>query len=472
MNVVSLLWDRVKKHPDKTAIISKSEKITYSELWRNIQVILNFLRSTDFKKGDKVALFLPDSVEFVACFYAILMGGGSVVPLASCLRQFEISAMLRNCMPSLIITHFDLWEKATLGQPFEAKVISTTQITSEVNGVWDEDIEPCEPDSVASINYTYTGTGYPQGAELTHGNYLYGFNGLIRHLGLRNDDVFLAPLPMAQIYALALGNLVPILSGATMVITNSYFPTTLLELVENYNVTILLSVPSLLELFSRTFLQRKSLKQSLRFMISGGDYMPPELSALIAERCKVPVVQGYGLTECMPIVCNVPNGPDKPGSLGIPGEGIFVRIVDSVMNALETGGIGEILVNSPTTMKRYHRMPEDTQNAFFDGWLRTGDLGSVDDDGFLYFAGLKKRIFNFSGMKVDPIELECVSRLHPSIKDIKFYDQTIEGIVPRKVLIAEVVLNDQAQLEEDELKEFYKARIAWYKIPKHIIIKQ
>jgi long-chain acyl-CoA synthetase len=208
-------------------------------------------------------------------------------------------------------------------------------------------------------------------------------------------------------------------------------------------------------------------------MISGGEYLPPDLYFNIVKGLKIPLVQGYGLTECMPIICNVPGGPDKPESLGIPGrKDILVKIVNPEMKNLETGKVGEIIIKSPTTMKRYHNRPEDTKNTFYNGWLKTGDLGRIDHEGFLFFFGLKKKIYNLSGLKVDPFELELVGKLNPKVKDIKISAETIEGILPRKALVADVLINDNATLEEKELREFYKSNIALYKVPKYIKLRK
>ena len=291
-NVVSLLFENVKQHPGKVAVISKTEEITYSQLWQRIQGTLGFLESMGLQKGNKVAIYLADGIDFASCYYAILMGGGIVIPLASCLKQYEISAILRNCMPSLMITELDLWDKATSGQQFETHVIFIDQIASRIDLLLDRNVEPCRSDSVASINYTYNGTGYPKGAELTHGNYLSAFEGLVGHLGLRKEDVFLAPLPMAHIYSLALGNLVPMLSGATLVIADSYYPAALCKLVDNYRVTVMLSVPTLLYKFKEESTLRQLAYPSLRLMISGGEYMSAELCASLVDSVQDPCGPG------------------------------------------------------------------------------------------------------------------------------------------------------------------------------------
>lgn len=490
MNLVSLLFRSVKKSPDKTAIIYKGKEISYSWLWRNIHAVLQRLKSMGFKKGDKIALFLPNSVEWVICFYAILTGGGVVIPLAAYLKQFELKSILGNCLPASVISTLDLWEKAAGGCvfPFNVNVISITQLFSDDipdnDSVKDnirenirknicEKIESCLPGSLASINYTYNGTGSPQGAEITHGNYLYGFNGLIRHLGLKREDVFFVPLPMAHIYSLALGVLVPLLSGAAMVIPDHYFPKTLFKLVENHKVTVFISVPSLFQLMNREMQRRKYTIPSLRLMVSGGEYMPPGLQLSIQDNFKVPIVQGYGLTECLPIICSVPGGPNNPKSLGIPGrKDILVKIVNSKMKEVAKGIEGEILIKSPTNMKRYHNSPQATNEVFYKGWLRTGDMGNLDDAGFLYFAGLKKKIYNLSGLKADPVELKLVGKLHPAVKEIKILDEASDGILSRKVLIAEVTIKDDAQVTGKDLEELYKNQIAGYKVPKRIIIKK
>ena len=478
MNLVSLLSGTVKKSPDKVAVISEGQEIDYRQLWKNIQRILQQLKAKGFKKNDKIALFLNNSIEFVLCFYAILMGGGVVIPLPTYLKQFELKTILAHCLPSLVITQPDLWDKAAWGSvcPNNVNVISAAQLTTKDqvdHEGFEEKIESCKPDALASINYTYNGTGSPQGAELTHGNYLYGLTGLIRHLGLRKSDVFLVPLSMAHIYSLALGNLVPILSGASLAISDRYFPKTLFNLIETHQVTVLVSVPALFQFMNRELIRRKPAIGSLRLMVTGGEYMPPGLHASLRNSFNVPVVQGYGLTECLPILCNVPHGPNNPTSLGIPGrKDILVKIVDSRMKEVTKGKKGEILIKSPTTMKRYHRSVLATKRAFHHGWLRSGDFGTLDDNGFLYFAGLKKKIYNLSGLKVDPGELEAVGKLHPAVKAIKIHGETIAGILPRTVLIAEVTVKEGFQLTGKELEEFYKSQIAGYKVPKQIIIKK
>jgi long-chain acyl-CoA synthetase len=473
MNIVSLLSRNASMFPNKFAVVYKDQAFDYSQLWRNVQIAANTLKSKGFVKGDKVVLFLENSAEFIFCFYGILMLGGVVVPLPSYLRLFEIRSIFSNCKPSFAITRPDIWERAISGRNFDTTLISVRQMDFGTNNPVVERITPVWPGMTASINYTYNGGGYPKGAELTHKNYLCALNGLVRHLGLQRQDIFLAPLPMAHVYALALANLVPILTAATTVITDTYFPSTIARLITEHNVTILVSVPSVFNLLNREFMKSVFRPQSLRFMITGGEYMPPSLQLSIIKNSNVPLVQGYGLTESMPIVCNVPHGPNKYGSLGIPGRpDIFVKIVDPEMQEVIDGDVGEILIKSPTNMVGYHNSPVDSDNAFYDGWLKTGDFGCVDQDGFLYFKGLKKRICNLSGLKVDPAELVKVGLSHPRVRSVTIRQEETEGALPMKSLVAELTISPGGKIEKKDFVDFFKSQLAWHKIPKRLVINK
>ena len=200
----------------------------------------------------------------------------------------------------------------------------------------------------------------------------------------------------------------------------------------------------------------------------------PKLQRDFEKRLRKQIVQGYGLTESLPVICNPRGTRNKHGTLGIPGrKDIEIKIVNERNDEMPVDQVGEILIKSPTNMFGYHNLPDDTRKILQDGWLYTGDLGKIDKDGFLHFCGLKKRIFNLYGNKVDPLEVQKILLEHPRIKKANIYLEILSNgdyIIGSKRICADIYLKKGQELTKSEIRDYCKKQIAGYKTPEKIEI--
>lgn len=202
--------------------------------------------------------------------------------------------------------------------------------------------------------------------------------------------------------------------------------------------------------------------------------MPEKVQKDFEKELNTILVQGYGLTESLPVICNPPDERNKHGTLGIPGrKDIKMKIVDDARKELPVNSIGEILIKSPTTMARYYNLPGETEKIIKNGWVHTGDLGKIDSDGFLYFYGLKKDIINIYGNNVAPLEVKRVLKSHPSIKNIRVYKEEKNGnhssLAIQKVCV-DISLKKGKSLTPKEVRNYCISRFASYKVPEKINI--
>lgn len=475
MNVISLLKRVTRKFPGKTAVIENDRYITYSDLWDRINFVSRFYRELGRIYGDRILIVLPNSANFLFYHLAALKIGAISVPVKTDYKLHEIKKIFFNCQPSLLISN-DLFlnKNGPLVSWIKSKIkcISVDDIKPGT-GKTDIGIWPCGNNDIASINYTYFEGGYPRGAALTHGNHIYSANGVTKHLGFYSSDRYLAILPMAHVFTLTAIIKTSIINGGTIVIAESFSPRAILSTLEKYKISIMVAVPAIYEFVARHKQREKYDLSSLRRCITGGDYMPGELQAEFEKKLGTQILQGYGLTECLPIFCNPPGERNKHGTLGLNGRrDIMAKIVD-LGNGKDLGvdQVGEILIKSPTTMPGYYNLPDDTEKILKDGWLYTGDLGKMDKEGFLHFTGLKKEVLNIYGNKVDPLEIEEVILRHPYVGKVEICLETIpkrNSIIGNKKICAVVYIKENKQIDKIEIADFCKKEIADYKIPKKI----
>lgn len=470
MNFTWILKKISEKHSEKDAVIDEGERLTYSDFWDRIDSASNLYQSLDIKKGDRVLIILPNSAMFLVYHFAAMKIGAISVPVKTDYRIWEVSRILKNCQPKIFIAHNEWLEENTqLLQEVDSENILRIDNVSLEDYKQGTDIYPVKNGDIASINYTYFGDGYPKGAALTHGNHIYAATGYSRHQGFNSDDRLLIILPMPHVFTLSGCINSPLIKGGTLVITGNFSPKAIFSDIEKYKITVLTAVPAVFEYLAKFKRKERYNLSSLRLCVTGGELMPEKLQHEFEKMLKKQIVQGYGLTESLPIICN-PQGPrNKPGTLGIPGrKDIKIKIVNEKNEEMHIEQIGEILIKSPTTMSGYYNLPDDTEKILKDSWLYTGDLGKIDKDGFLHFCGLKKKIFNIYGNKVDPLEVKSVLLEHPFIEKVNIYLEILsdeEYIIGSKRICADIYVRNGQKISSVEIRDYCKEKIATYKIP-------
>ena len=441
MNLASVLIDSARRHPRREALRRGGRSVTYDQLDRASAQVARRLTAEDVRPGDRVALMIPNVPEFAAAYYGILRAGAIAVPLDVDLTRHELRALLADCGASLLIA----WRALrTLDAP--AWLVAP--------GSFFDDAEPVaaverEAGDTAVIVYTSGVTGDPKGAELTHGNLVANARATADLFGYGAGDAVLAALPLAHAFGQTCTLNAPLLAGARLVLADRFEP--------RDGVSVLVGVPSM---YARLLVDGARGTPALRLCVSGGAPLAPELLDACEQTLGTRLLEGYGLTETSPVAAfNRLSDPRRPGSIGTPVDGVEMRLLDSA------DGVGEIAVRGHNVMKGYWNRPEATRAVLSeDGWLRTGDLARVDDDGAFRIVGRSKDLIIRDGRNVHPREVEDVLHGHPEVVEAAVLG-VADPLVGEEV-VACVVVAPGAIVTEDELRDYACERTARY--PRHV----
>ena len=436
MNLANVLIESARRHARRVALRRGGRRVTYAQLDRASAQVARRLAAEGIGAGDRVALMVPNVPEFAAAYYGILRAGAIVVPLDVDLTRHELRAALGDCGAALLIAWRGLrnfHEPAWLVAP----------------GSFFDDAEPVTAaerggDDTAVILYTSGTTGEPKGVELTHANLLANARVTADLFDFVGGDAVLAALPLAHAFGQTCTLNAPLLAGAAIVLADRFGA--------GGGVTVLVGAPSM---YARLLADGVRGTPALRLCVSGGAPLAPELLDAWEQASGVRLLEGYGLTETSPVAAfNRPSDPRRPGSIGTPVEGVEMRLRD-----------GEIVIRGHNVMKGYWNRPEATRAVLSDdGWLRTGDLARVDDDGAFRIVGRSRELIIRDGRNVHPREIEDVLHGHPEV-----VEAAVLG-VPDPLLGEEiaacVVVAPGATVTEDELRDYARERTARY--PRHV----
>jgi long-chain acyl-CoA synthetase len=454
-------------------------KKTFKTFYDDVSSLAYGLKETGVKKGDKVAILLNNSVEFVISYFAILALGGVVVPLNTFLRQDEIIYILNDCMAKILITSSDF--ESTLKDFNFNKVQSLENIISvdKLNNIKNIGYDvvfkkgklnipfiDIDEEETAVLIYTSGTTGFPKGAMLSHKNLISNVKSSIKAIHINENDRFIIFLPMFHAFSFTVCVLIPLYCQCNLTIIKSIQPfSKILKSIFFDRISIFVAIPQVYNVLSNKKIPGWLLwLNPVRVCISGAAPLAGEILRRFEERFKVPLMEGYGLSEASPVVSVNPlDGIRKPGSVGPPIPGVEVKIADEDGNFLEPGQVGEIVVKGPNIMKGYYNRDIETNMAIRDGWLYTGDIGKIDEDGYLYIIDRKKDLIIVNGMNLYPREVEEVLYKHPAIQGAVVVGKKDEmhGEIP----IGVILLKEGMSATEQELKKFCKQHLANYKIP-------
>jgi len=457
---------------DKICLIEGSAKVSYSRLWENIERLAKAFLKIGIKENDKAVIILPNCKEFIYSFYGLARINAISIPLNTYLTSCELDKIFKDSGPRIIITTYDLYKKKIT--PIVNKGLLIIFIDEPLEECGDDMFElkdlmakgrrgklpsfSASNNQIATINYTYRGLGKPLGAMLTHGNYHHGAIGYIRLTKLITSQRALLVTPMSHIFTLVSCVIVPLLRGATVVIMKTFIPSHIFKAIEEHRIDFIIAVPTIYISLLRNYKEGRFDISSLKYGITGGSYLQENIHREVKEKMNIELLQGYGLTETMPIMCN-PHSRNKAGSLGIPGHEVKVKIVD-----------GEIVVGGPTVMKGYYNGNGENKEYLKDGWFYTGDFGYVDEEGYAYFKGLKKDIIKVGGNNVDLNEVKDVLNSFPGARDVRL--SIVEDELWGNRILAEIDVSSKKEITEKEVKAFCSEKIAIYKIPKKILIRK
>jgi long-chain acyl-CoA synthetase len=469
LSIASILAESAGRHADRTAVVMGESRTTYAELWRDARRYAAALRDTHgIGPGDRVAVLVPNVPDFPKTYYGALALGAVVVPVHALLKAEEIAYVLRDSGAKLLVCHDALAGEGAKGAELaEVAFVGPTALAEAAEPIGT--YVPRQPGDDAVILYTSGTTGKPKGAVLSHLNVVLNVTITASDvISLTSDDVILGCLPLfhsfGQICAMNAG----FRAGATLVLMPRFDGAAALDAIEAYGVTVFEGVPTMYVALldaARTDPRRPTL----RIAVSGGASLPMAVMDRWRETFGSEIYEGYGLSETSPVATfNQHAVGRKPGTVGTPIWGVDVAIakaeVEGSVVPVPTGEIGEVVIRGHNVFTGYLDNPEATSAAIVDGWFRSGDLGTIDADGFVSIVDRKKDMVLRGGYNVYPREVEEVLLRHPAIGQVAVIalpDDTLGEEVCAVVIAAP----DTAPTAE-EIVAWSKEQIAAHKYPR------
>ena len=461
---------------DKPALLMGDRSVNFREIDQLSDRLAAALAKRGVRPGDRVTIFMPNSVEFVIAFYGTLKAGGVVNPINSQSKEREVRFQVGDSGATAVLYHAALAPVVDAVRS-ELKTVRAFAATGDTapSGVerFDDLLLGDERDNgvsvrvgmsdLAALPYTSGTTGFPKGVMLTHANLTANQQQFFAAVPVRRDDVFLNVLPYFHIYALNLLMTGAISLGATQVIMSRFDMVEYCTLVERHRATVCFIVPPIVLGLAMSPEVEKHDFSSVRFFFSGAAPLAPEPARRMIQRIGKPIIQGYGLTETSPVTHANPIDAPVLESIGPVVVGTEDKIVDleTGTKTLANGEVGEICVRGPQVMKGYWNKPQDTADVIRDGWFHTGDVGRRDDKGYVFIVDRKKEFIKYKGFGVGPAEVEAVLCEHPSVADAGVIGKPNDeaGEIPK----AFVQLRPNTQATAEELIAFVKERLSDYK---------
>ena len=471
MNIASHVARAARWFPEHPAILAEGVALSYRELDARATRLANALAAHGIGRGDRVAVYLPNIPEFAVCYLAILRAGAVSVSINAIFKSEEVTFILNDSGARLVFTtgellpnvpradcpavqHVVVCEGDAAGQPALADWIARGAAAGRA-----ADMARDEP---AVLLYTSGTTGFPKGATLSHGNVIFNNFASAHHMGVRQPDRLLLFLPLFHVFGQNAIMNAAFTACATVVLHRRFVPEQVLASIARERATMFFAVPTIFINLLAMDLDRHDLS-SIRYEFSAAATMPQEISRRWTERFGRPVFEGYGLTECSPFAAYNHDFRHKVGSVGTPVENTDVRILDEDGQEVPLGTWGEICIQGPGVMQGYWGRPEDTARAIRGGWLRSGDIGTMDDEGYVFIVDRVKDMINVSGFKVWPAEVEQALYRHPAIREVAVYGVT--DPVKGEAVKAAIILKPDATAAAEEIIAFCRERLAVYKAP-------
>jgi long-chain acyl-CoA synthetase len=469
-NLTENLCASARRDAARAALKLDDAVVSYAALEDASARVAALLRGQGVGPGDRVGIMLPNVPQFAFSYYGVLRAGATVLPMNVLLKRREIAFLLADSEAKVVLAWDGFAEEAQ-----RAAADTGTEVVLVAPGEFERqladltplaDVAERDPDDTAVILYTSGTTGTPKGAELTHANLARNAEVALQLFGLEPDSVILGSLPLFHSFGQTCALNAAVLAGATVTLLTRFDAGRALAIVERDRVTVFMGVPTMYgALLNHPGRERYDVS-SLKVCVSGGASLPVELLHGFEESFGCAILEGYGLSETSPIASfNHPDRERKPGSIGTPIDGVEMRLVDATGGEVAPGEVGEIVIRGHNVMKGYWRNPDATADAFSaDGFLRSGDMAVMDEDGYFFIVDRKKDMIIRGGYNVYPREIEEVLYSHPAVREA-----AVVGMPHAELgeeIAAAVALKPDTRVTEDELREFVKEHVAAYKYPR------
>ena len=482
--LLDALQKNARERPDAIAIVDDRGRTTWGELDQKARRLAKVIRSRT--KRDCVGILLPSGAAFVTSFYATLYAGKVAVPLNFLLGERETLHVIKDSGVDLVLTVDLLLQKVDAGVAVKSSGVQILDLLTlkpalgmVLRQLLPLPAPPRDENALAAILYTSGTSGLPKGVELTHANLQRDAEACIEHVGFERisrtgragpQHTFLGVVPLFHSTGLLATLLAPVVLGAKTVYTARFSPLGTVKAIREHDVSVMVAVPSMYNALARVKEATPDDFKGLFMPLTGGEPLPTRVRETFRQRFNCELMEGYGLTEtCGPLAVNHPEG-HRPGSVGRPLPIATVRITGDDERPLPPGEIGEIQIAGPMVFRAYHNLPAETAAAkTSDGFLRSGDLGMQDQDGFLFITGRKKDMLIVSGENVYPREIEETIAHMPGISEAAVIGRPddMRGEVP----VAFVIAAEGQQVTAEAVKAHCRdSGMVHFKIPRDIYV--
>jgi long-chain acyl-CoA synthetase len=465
--LIEMLETIVDNRADRSAIVEGERAVSYFALKKRVIGLANELQRVGVRPGDRVALLLPNGVDFVVGYFAILVVGGIVVPLNHRYQRKELGYLFKACDISLILTsrHFDLLCRRALSQAsVNCKALfveDSIEVPRHLKTFGDFNVE-VEPETVVMAQFSSGSTGEPKRVARTHAQLMFELDSVTEFLKINAEDRMLGVAPFSHVNGLMRTMLASVRAGATLYPLASFERQAIANVIETRRITVFIGVPFMFAILGKSRFRSLPDFTSLRLAISASAPMPRQSNEQFFRLFGMYVRQLYGSTETGTISVNLRSDIGNTlESVGTPIDGVQVEIVSEDGGRVPPGTIGEVAVKSPAAIERYDGLDGSNEVVFRDGYFLTGDVGKKDPGGLLYLVGRKKFFINKGGYKINPHEIEALLESHPGVEEAVVIGlPTMYGDEKVKAL---VVLKDACT--EQEMIEYCRGQIADFKVP-------
>ncbi|MCP4629103.1 MAG: AMP-binding protein [bacterium] len=472
MNIGSLFARHARYRPNHPGFVFEDQRLTWKELNRSINRLANALLTLGIQKGDKIATILPNSLELFETYWAVAKIGAVVVPFSTMLLEQAMKSLLQDSDTVLLITHSKFVHSINAIKPELTAIADNRYLLTDSCDTpgyqdyhalksADDDSEPAgiqiDPEDPFNIMYSSGTTGLPKGIVHTHR--IRGAYATLFAAGLRMTPESVVMHAGALVFNGCFVDLMPaVFLGATYVLLRQFDPTSYIETIEKEKVTHVMMVPSqIIALLKAPDFNFEAL-QSLEMILSLGAPLLREHKEELNRQLPGRFYELYGLTEGFVTVLDKMDYAAKPDSVGVPPPFFDMRIVDENGTDLPAGKVGEICGRGPVLMPGYYKRPDLTAEAVKDGWLHSGDMGYVDEDGFLYLVDRKKDMIISGGVNVYPRDIEETIARHPAVQEVAVFGVSHPkwGEAP----LAAVILQQPGSISADDLREWINANVS------------
>ena len=481
LTIASILAESAVRHADRPAVVLGSTTITYRELWHGARQYAAVLRERGVQPGDRVALLLPNTPHFPLSYFGVLALGGVAVPVHALLKAEEIQYVLEDSGAKALICAAPLLGEGAKGAELagvpvlgvmdggDASVERIDELAAAATPI--DSLVPREAGDTAVVLYTSGTTGQPKGAMITHLNVLMNVDAsAMDSFDIGPEDVVLGCLPLFHTFGQTCCMNTAFRVGACVVLLPRFDGTQALELLVEKQCTVFMGVPTMyIGLLEAA--KTSDLRPTLKTALSGGAALPITVLEKFAEVFGTQVLEGYGLTETSPVATFNQRGFEpRPGTVGKAIWGVEVEIaraeVDSSIELLPTGELGEIVVRGHNVFAGYLNKPEATAAAIVDGWFRTGDLGTKDDEGYVTIVDRKKDMVIRGGYNVYPREVEEALLRHPAVAQVAVFG--LPDPQYGEEVCAVVITEPGQDVTAADLSAWAKEKLAAYKYPRRV----